>query len=230
MQVQVRFSLRDPTPPRTRARPGAVRRNSRAPVRTPLRSSPNGAESASLVIRHTHRLPVPQGSVGEGTAAARQFDAALMDVGFKLSAELLERLSGLSEAAVVHTARRTLRTVSEMAATTSGTTPTSSTSRRTCRTPRSSDAVRGEGARRREVPRERADAAGARGAGPAHPPHVRPLPAHLRGAARGAGRADRLGGRPGDRAASRRGAGRRTHRPVPGPGRQHDPAGRGPSA
>ncbi|WP_326584835.1 hypothetical protein OG889_41525 [Streptomyces sp. NBC_00481] len=68
----------------------------------------------SLVIRHTHRLPVPKGSVGEGTAAARQFDAALMNVGFKLSAELLERLSGLSEAAVLHTARRTLRIVSEM--------------------------------------------------------------------------------------------------------------------
>ncbi|WP_405892611.1 hypothetical protein OG272_04635 [Streptomyces sp. NBC_00104] len=68
----------------------------------------------SLVIRHTHRLPVPKGSVGEGTAAARQFDAALMNVGFKLSAELLERLSGLSEAAVLHTARRTLRIVGEM--------------------------------------------------------------------------------------------------------------------
>ncbi|MFF8933391.1 hypothetical protein ACF08O_01365 [Streptomyces paradoxus] len=68
----------------------------------------------SLVIRHSHRLPVPQGSAGEGTAAARQFDAALMGVGFKLSAELLERLSLLSEAAVLHTARRTLRTVREM--------------------------------------------------------------------------------------------------------------------
>jgi hypothetical protein len=68
----------------------------------------------SLVIRHTHRLSSPEGSAGEGAAAARQFDAALASVGFKLSAELLERLSGLSEAAVVHTARRTLRTVSEM--------------------------------------------------------------------------------------------------------------------
>ncbi|MER6693704.1 TerD family protein [Streptomyces minutiscleroticus] len=68
----------------------------------------------SLVIRHTHRLPFPKGSAGEGTTAARQFDAALASVGFKLSAELLERLSGLSEAAVVHTARRTLRTVGEM--------------------------------------------------------------------------------------------------------------------
>ncbi|MEU9310197.1 hypothetical protein [Streptomyces sp. NPDC048256] len=72
----------------------------------------------SLVIRHTHRLPCPKGSTGgstgQGATVARQFDAALASVGFKLSAELLDRLSGLSEAAVVHTARRTLRTVSEM--------------------------------------------------------------------------------------------------------------------
>lgn len=68
----------------------------------------------SLVIRHTHRLSSPKGSTGEGATAARQFDAALTSVGFKLSAELLERLSGLSEAVVVHTAKRTLRTVSEM--------------------------------------------------------------------------------------------------------------------
>ncbi|MFI2038344.1 hypothetical protein ACH470_27395 [Streptomyces bottropensis] len=69
---------------------------------------------ASLVIRHTHRVPAPEGSAGDGAAAARQFDAVLMDVGFKLSAELLERLSGLSGTAVLHTARRTLRTVREM--------------------------------------------------------------------------------------------------------------------
>ncbi|MFD9138692.1 hypothetical protein ACFVZA_41145 [Streptomyces bottropensis] len=69
---------------------------------------------ASLVIRHTHRVPAPEGSAGDGAAAARQFDAVLMDVGFKLSAELLERLSELSGAAVLHTARRTLRTVREM--------------------------------------------------------------------------------------------------------------------
>ncbi|MEV5782825.1 hypothetical protein AB0L42_17680 [Streptomyces sp. NPDC052287] len=68
----------------------------------------------SLVIRHTRRVSSPKGSAGEAATAARQFDAALTSVGFKLSAELLERLSGLSEAAVVHTARRTLATVSEM--------------------------------------------------------------------------------------------------------------------
>ncbi|MEV7399799.1 hypothetical protein AB0N93_05175 [Streptomyces sp. NPDC091267] len=68
----------------------------------------------SLVIRHTRRLPSPDGSAGDGSTAARQFDAALTSVGFKLSAELLERLSGLSEATVVRTARQTLHLVTEM--------------------------------------------------------------------------------------------------------------------
>ncbi|WP_327352912.1 TerD family protein [Streptomyces sp. NBC_01304] len=67
-----------------------------------------------LVIRHTHRIPAPLGPAGEGAVAARQFDAVLMSVGFKLSAPLLAHLSGLSEEAVVDTAVRTLRTVREM--------------------------------------------------------------------------------------------------------------------
>ncbi|WP_286248718.1 TerD family protein [Streptomyces graminofaciens] len=67
-----------------------------------------------LIIRHTHRLPLPEGPAGRGGVAARQFDAVLMSVGFKLSAELLERLSGLSEKAVLGIARRTLGTVREM--------------------------------------------------------------------------------------------------------------------
>ncbi|WP_030758990.1 MULTISPECIES: TerD family protein [unclassified Streptomyces] len=67
-----------------------------------------------LVLRHTHRVPRPTGPVGAGAGAARQFDAALMSVGFKLSAQLLEHLSGLSEGAVVDTAVRTLGTVREM--------------------------------------------------------------------------------------------------------------------
>ncbi|MGW1601890.1 hypothetical protein [Streptomyces eurythermus] len=69
---------------------------------------------AALVIRHTYRVPDPGGSAGEGAVAARQLDAALMSVGFKLSAQLLQRLCGMSEAAVAHTAKRVLRTVSEM--------------------------------------------------------------------------------------------------------------------
>ncbi|MFK4104951.1 hypothetical protein ACI2L1_33740 [Streptomyces sp. NPDC019531] len=67
-----------------------------------------------LVIRHTLRLPSPAGPVGQGDVAARQFDAALISVGFKLSADALRRLSGLSEGTVVDTAVRTLETVREM--------------------------------------------------------------------------------------------------------------------
>ncbi|MER7988826.1 hypothetical protein ABTY53_25000 [Streptomyces noursei] len=69
---------------------------------------------ASLIIRHTHRLPSPTGPDGHGDVAARQFDAALMSVGFKLSADLLAHLSGLSEDTVIETAGHTLRTVGAM--------------------------------------------------------------------------------------------------------------------
>jgi hypothetical protein len=67
-----------------------------------------------LVIRHTLRVPTPTGPVGEGATVARQFDAVLLSVGFKLSPELLERLSGLAEETVAGIAARTLRTVREM--------------------------------------------------------------------------------------------------------------------
>lgn len=67
-----------------------------------------------LVLRHTFRVPLPTGPVGEGAIVARQFDAVLLSVGFKLSADLMERLSGLSEETVVRIARRTLRTVREL--------------------------------------------------------------------------------------------------------------------
>jgi hypothetical protein len=69
----------------------------------------------SLVIRHALRLPAPAGPAGAGGVAARQFDAALMSVGFKLSADALRTLSGLSESTVVDTAVPTLATVREMA-------------------------------------------------------------------------------------------------------------------
>ncbi|MCX4834942.1 hypothetical protein OG746_40285 [Streptomyces sp. NBC_01016] len=67
-----------------------------------------------LVVRHAHRLPAPEGAAGQGAVAARQFDAALMSVGFKLSAPLLERLAVLSEGAVVDVAVRTLAGVREL--------------------------------------------------------------------------------------------------------------------
>lgn len=74
-----------------------------------------------LVLRHTFRVPLPTGpsgeatgSVREGATAARQFDAVLLSVGFKLSPDLLARLSGLPEETVVRIAGRTLRTVREL--------------------------------------------------------------------------------------------------------------------
>ncbi|MFF9209922.1 MULTISPECIES: hypothetical protein [unclassified Streptomyces] len=68
-----------------------------------------------LVVRHTHRIPLPAGPAGPGEAAARQFDAALVSVGFKLSGQALKHLSSLSRATVVATARRVLATVRETA-------------------------------------------------------------------------------------------------------------------
>ncbi|MFH7597296.1 hypothetical protein WDV06_19655 [Streptomyces racemochromogenes] len=68
----------------------------------------------SLVVRHTRRLPLPSGPAGRGGTAARRFDAALLSVGFTLSAPLLEHLAGLAEETVVETASRTLDTVREM--------------------------------------------------------------------------------------------------------------------
>ncbi|WP_406064678.1 hypothetical protein OG462_37010 [Streptomyces sp. NBC_01077] len=67
-----------------------------------------------LVVRHTRRLPSPTGPAGDGAAAARRFDAALMTAGFKLSGELIERLSAFAEPTVVETAVRTLATVREL--------------------------------------------------------------------------------------------------------------------
>ncbi|MEU2242943.1 hypothetical protein ABZ572_26435 [Streptomyces sp. NPDC018338] len=67
-----------------------------------------------LVVRHTRRLPSPAGPAGDGAAAVRRFDAALMTAGFKLSAELIERLSGCAERTVVDTAVQTLAAVREL--------------------------------------------------------------------------------------------------------------------
>ncbi|NEC78493.1 hypothetical protein G3I38_04325, partial [Streptomyces sp. SID7958] len=69
----------------------------------------------SLVVRHTHRVPAPSGPAGDGSVVARQFDAALLSVGFKLSSRAFACLAGLSEGTVVDVAVRILRTVREMA-------------------------------------------------------------------------------------------------------------------
>ncbi|MFD0899619.1 TerD family protein [Actinomadura sediminis] len=68
-----------------------------------------------LVVRHAHRVPVPDGPAGAGGGAARRFDVALMSAGFKLSGGLLTALSGLTEDAVSGLAARVLPVVREMA-------------------------------------------------------------------------------------------------------------------
>ncbi|MFE1321406.1 hypothetical protein [Kitasatospora phosalacinea] len=75
----------------------------------------------ALVVRRTHRLPVPgresgrePGGAGQGAVQARQFDAALMSVGFKLSGELLARLSALPGPQVAEVAEAGLAAVREL--------------------------------------------------------------------------------------------------------------------
>ncbi|WP_395107885.1 hypothetical protein [Actinomadura sp. SCN-SB] len=82
------------------------------------------ANLEELVIRHTRRVPVPSATPGASTpgrrigspgVAARQFDAVLMSAGFKLSRDLLTRLSELSEGEVVDLAVRVLPVVRRLA-------------------------------------------------------------------------------------------------------------------
>ncbi|MEU8542216.1 hypothetical protein AB0C52_19870 [Streptomyces sp. NPDC048717] len=77
-----------------------------------------------LVVRHTLRVPAPEGkalernapegSAWQGADAVRQFDVALMSVGFKLSGGLMAALGGLDRPAVETIAARALATVREL--------------------------------------------------------------------------------------------------------------------
>jgi hypothetical protein len=49
----------------------------------------------SEIITRTLRVPEPSGQPGDGAATARQFDAALLTVGYTCSTDLLRHLSGL---------------------------------------------------------------------------------------------------------------------------------------
>ncbi len=51
---------------------------------------------AKLIIQKTLRVPASNGMAGEGTAVARQLDAALLDVGFSASRALLEHIGALA--------------------------------------------------------------------------------------------------------------------------------------
>lgn len=67
-----------------------------------------------LVIRRTHRIPVPDGAQGDGAAAVRQLDTVLMSTGFKLSDELFTKLSALSTGTVIDTGVSVLDVVRRM--------------------------------------------------------------------------------------------------------------------
>jgi len=60
-----------------------------------------------VIVGKTRRVPLPDsGERGDGSAVARQADAALMDVGWKLSGDLLERLSAMAPGTALETAVR----------------------------------------------------------------------------------------------------------------------------
>jgi len=60
-----------------------------------------------VIVAKTHRVPLSDsGEGGDGSAVARQADAALMDAGWKLSGDLLERLSAMAPGPALETAVR----------------------------------------------------------------------------------------------------------------------------
>ena len=66
------------------------------------------------LIAKTLRVPAADGASGDGAAAARQLDVALLSVGFKCSRELLEHLSGRHPAVVHDAGAVVLRAVREL--------------------------------------------------------------------------------------------------------------------
>jgi hypothetical protein len=66
------------------------------------------------IIQKTLRVPMTAGPEGDGSAVARQLDAALLTVGFKASGELLEHLSRLDAGVVMDTGVRVLAAVREL--------------------------------------------------------------------------------------------------------------------
>ena len=74
----------------------------------------NVTQLEALILGKTRRLVVT-GDPGDGSAAARQFDAVLMCAGFKCSRDLLERLSQTEPGRVVDIAVAALPVIRELA-------------------------------------------------------------------------------------------------------------------
>src|SRR5436305_14745121 len=68
----------------------------------------------ALIIRRTLRVPAVGGAAGDGAAAARQLDAALLSVGFKAAGPLLAHLSALEPGVVIDAGLTVLATVREL--------------------------------------------------------------------------------------------------------------------
>ncbi|GAB3719588.1 TerD family protein [Nocardiopsis oceani] len=67
------------------------------------------------IIQRTLRVPEPIGAPGDGSAATRQLDAALLTAGFALSGELRSRIEVLSDEDVHRVARQVMDAVRELA-------------------------------------------------------------------------------------------------------------------
>src|SRR3954452_20046119 len=67
-----------------------------------------------LVIQRTLRVPASTGEAGDGTPVARQLDAALLDVGFAASRDLLEHVGGLAVGPAMDLAATVVAAVREL--------------------------------------------------------------------------------------------------------------------
>jgi hypothetical protein len=67
-----------------------------------------------LIIQKTLRVPASTGAAGDGTAVARQLDAALLDVGFSAARELLAHVGGLAVGPALDLASTVVSAVREL--------------------------------------------------------------------------------------------------------------------
>jgi hypothetical protein len=74
----------------------------------------NVRQLEALILAKTRRVVVT-GEPGDGSAAARQFDAVALCAGFTCSRELLERLSAIEPGRVIDTAAAALEVIREQA-------------------------------------------------------------------------------------------------------------------
>ena len=67
-----------------------------------------------MIIQRTLRVPASTGEAGDGTSVARQLDAALLDVGFSASRDLLEHIGALATGPALDLASTVVSAVREL--------------------------------------------------------------------------------------------------------------------